>query len=72
MAAGGAAGRAAGAGGPFRSWADEPTLAETLIKNATKQTPRGSMIAAPCQFWSPTHLNARAQKSFALGFYCSH
>ena len=76
MAGGGAAGRAAGAAGPglFWSWAEEPTLAaimEALIKNAAKQTPRGSMIAAPCQFWSPTNLNARAHKSFAR-FYCSH
>jgi len=53
MAGGGAAGRAAGAAGPglFWSWAEDSTLAaimEALIKNAAKQTPRASMIAAPC------------------------
>src|SRR5437899_11427622 len=49
--AGGAAGRAAGAAapGPFRSWADEPTLVaitETPTKNAARLTLRGSMSLA--------------------------
>jgi len=49
--AGGAAGRAAGAAapGPFRSWADEPTLVaitETPTKNAVRLTLRGSMSLA--------------------------
>jgi hypothetical protein len=53
MAGGGAAGRAAAAGGPglFSSWADEPTLAatiETPRRNAVKRWPSASMIVATC------------------------
>jgi hypothetical protein len=73
MAGGGAAGRAAAAGGPglLCSWADELTLAaatETPRRNAAKRRPGARMIDATCYYslfgsLVAGHLNARPQQS---------